>query len=158
MKFLTTWRFDSLSFWIGFLFAALLAFVFYRLRVRIAAFREAMGESYRTAVEALTTTAAQGYRNDLMRWAQSAHIVTHLFALEEILLPPRVLAAPPPAGSGPAAGIRRAGPFPLRARLAAAGGILRRKRHPRPAAATAQAAPVAGRATGKRPDQPCSPP
>ena len=96
MKFLTTWRFDSLSFWIGFLSAALLGLVFYRLRTRIAAFREAMGESYRTAVEALTTTAAQGYRNDLMRWAQSAHVVTHLFALEEILLPPKVLAAPPP--------------------------------------------------------------
>jgi HEAT repeat protein len=96
MKFLTDWQFDSLSFWIGFIFAALLGLVLFRLRTRIASFREAMGESYRTALEALTTTAAQGYRNDLMRWAQSAHIVTHLFALEEILLPPRVLAAPPP--------------------------------------------------------------
>ena len=96
MKFLTTWRFDSLSFWIGFILAALLALVLYRLHTRITAFREAMGESYRTAVEALTTTSAQGYHNDLMRWAQSSHIVPHLFALEEILLPPRVLAAPPP--------------------------------------------------------------
>jgi HEAT repeat protein len=96
MKFLTNWRFDVLSFWVGFLLAVLLAVVLYRLRTRMAAFREAMGESYRTALEALTTTAAQGYRNDLMRWAQSSHIVSHLFALEEILLPPRVLAAPAP--------------------------------------------------------------
>jgi HEAT repeat protein len=96
MNFLSTWRFDTLSFWIGFLLAALLAFVLYRLRARISDFREAMAESYRTALEALTTTSSQGYRSDLMRWAQSSHIVTHLFALEEILLPPRVLAAPPP--------------------------------------------------------------
>ncbi len=97
MKFLANWRFDGLSFWIGFILAALLAAVLFRLRSRIASFREAMAESYRTALEALTTTAAQGYRNDLMRWAQTSHIVSHLFALEEILLPPRVLAAPPPS-------------------------------------------------------------
>jgi HEAT repeat protein len=96
MKFLTNWRFDGLSFWIGFFLALLLAAVLFRLRARMASFREAMAESYRTALEALTTTAAQGYRNDLMRWAESSHIVSHLFALEEILLPPRLLAAPPP--------------------------------------------------------------
>ena len=96
MKFLTGWRFDTLSFWIGFFLAVILSIVLFRLRTRIASFRETMSESYRTAVEALTTTAAQGYRNDLMHWAQSSHIVSHLFALEEILLPPKVLAAPTP--------------------------------------------------------------
>jgi HEAT repeat protein len=97
MKFLTNWRFEWLSFWIGFSLSLLLAGVLFRLRTRIASFREAMSESYRTGLEALTTTAAQGYRNDLMHWAQSSHIVPHLFALEEILLAPLVLAAPPPS-------------------------------------------------------------
>ena len=96
MAFLRSWQFESISFWIGFLLAAFLGFMLYRLRNRISNFREAMGESYRTAVEALTTTSAQGYRNDLMQWAQSAHIASHLFALEEILLPPRILIHPPP--------------------------------------------------------------
>jgi HEAT repeat protein len=96
MNFLSGWRFDTLSFWIGFLLATILAVVLFRLRARIASLRGAMSESYRTAVEALTTTAAQGYRNDLMHWAQSSHVVSHLFALEEILLPPHVLAAPAP--------------------------------------------------------------
>jgi len=96
MAFLSSWQFESISFWIGFLLAALLGFVLYRLRGRISTFREAMGESYRTAVEALTTTSAQGYRNDLMQWAQSAHMTSHLFALEEILLPPRLMIHPPP--------------------------------------------------------------
>jgi HEAT repeat protein len=96
MSFLSSWQFDSLSFWIGFFLAAILAYVLYRLRNRISSLREAMAESYRTAVEALTTTAAQGYRNDLMVWAQSSHIASHLFALEEILLPPRLLIHPPP--------------------------------------------------------------
>jgi HEAT repeat protein len=95
MAFLSAWKFDSLSFWIGFFLAAILAFILYRLRNRISEFRETMAESYRTAVEALTTTAAQGYRNDLLLWAQSAHIASHLFALEEILLPPRLLFHPP---------------------------------------------------------------
>jgi hypothetical protein len=96
MSFLSSWRFDTISFWTGFLFAVLLAFVLFRLRHRIARLREAMAESYRTALEALTTTAGQGYRNDLMRWAQSSHIVSQLFALEEILLPPRLLVDPAP--------------------------------------------------------------
>jgi HEAT repeat protein len=96
MAFLSSWRFDPISFWIGFLIAAILGLILFRLRTRIANLREAMGESYRTAMEALTTTAAQGYRNDLMRWAQSSHLASHLFALEEILLPPRVLIHPPP--------------------------------------------------------------
>lgn len=96
MAFLSTWKFDSLSFWIGFFLAAILAFILYRLRNRISNLRETMAESYRTAVEALTTTAAQGYRNDLMVWAQSSHVASHLFALEEILLPPRLLVHPAP--------------------------------------------------------------
>jgi HEAT repeat protein len=96
MAFLSSWQFESISFWIGFLLAAFLGFVLYRLRTRISNFRDAMGESYRTAVEALTTNSAQGYRNDLMQWAQSAHIAAHLFALEEILLPPRIMIHPAP--------------------------------------------------------------
>jgi HEAT repeat protein len=96
MAFLSSWQFDSISFWTGFLLAAFLGYLLYRLRTRISNFREAMGESYRTAVEALTTTSAQGYRNDLMQWAQSAHMASHLFALEEILLPPRIMIHPPP--------------------------------------------------------------
>jgi HEAT repeat protein/DNA polymerase III delta prime subunit len=96
MAFLSSWQFESVSFWIGFLLAAFLGYVLYRMRNRISDFRKAMGESYRTAVEALTTTSAQGYRNDLMQWAQSAHIASHLFALEEILLPPRLMIHPAP--------------------------------------------------------------
>jgi HEAT repeat protein len=96
MAFLSSWQFESISFWIGFLLAALIGFVLFRLRERISGFHEAMRESYRTAVEALTTTSAQGYRNDLMQWAQSSHIASHLFALEEILLPPRLMIHPSP--------------------------------------------------------------
>jgi HEAT repeat protein len=96
MSFLSSWRFDIISFWIGFAFAALLGFFLFRFRNRISRLRETMAESYRTALEALTTTAAQGYRNDLMRWAQTSHLASHLFALEEILLTPRVLIHPPP--------------------------------------------------------------
>jgi HEAT repeat protein len=93
---LTSWRFDTVSFLIGFLVTAVSALVLFLLRNRISNLRTAMAESYRTALEALTTTAAQGYRNDLMHWAQSSHLAPHLFALEEILLPPRLLVHPPP--------------------------------------------------------------
>jgi HEAT repeat protein len=97
MAFLRNWQLDALSFWIGFALAAVLGYALYRVRNRISGFREAMGESYRTAVEALTTTAAQGYRSDLMHWAQTSHLAAHLFALEEILLPPRLIVHPAPA-------------------------------------------------------------
>jgi len=96
MSFLRNWQFDWISFVLGFGLTAFLAFILFRLRHRISSLREAMAESYRTALEALTTTSAQGYRDDLLRWAQSSHIASHLFALEEILLPPRVLVHPAP--------------------------------------------------------------
>jgi HEAT repeat protein len=96
MGFLRSWRFDALSFWIGILLSGIVALILYGLRKRISSFRGAMSESYRTAVEAITTTSSQGYRTDLMVWAQSAHIASHLFTLEEILVPPRLLVGPPP--------------------------------------------------------------
>jgi HEAT repeat protein len=96
MAFLSGWQFDLLSFGLGIVLAVVFGFLLFRLRRPISTLREGMGESYRTAVEALTTPSGQGYRSDLMHWAQSAHMLPHLFALEEILLPPRLLLAPPP--------------------------------------------------------------
>jgi HEAT repeat protein len=87
------WQIDWLSFWIGLTLAATVGFLLFRWRRKINAFRNTMQESYRTAVEALTSTAAQGYRADLLRWSQTSHILSHLFTLDEILQAPRFLAA-----------------------------------------------------------------
>ena len=54
MAFLNSWQFDSISFWIGVLLAALLGFLLFRTRKRVTDLRDTMGESYRTALEALT--------------------------------------------------------------------------------------------------------
>jgi HEAT repeat protein len=94
MNFLAGWKFDTLSFWLGFFLAGLIFLLFFRLRRRLGAFRDALTESYRTGVEALTTSAGQGYRTDLMRVSQFSHLSAHLFALEEILVPPRFLLPP----------------------------------------------------------------
>jgi HEAT repeat protein len=87
------WLLDWFSFWIGLLLAAAVAFLLFRWRKQINSFRDTMQESYRTMIEAMTSTAAQGYRADLLRWSQSAHIASHLFTLDEILLAPRFLVA-----------------------------------------------------------------
>jgi HEAT repeat protein len=85
------WQLDWASFWIGLLLTATIGFLLFRWRKQITSFRDTMQESYRTAVEAMTSTAAQGYRADLLRWAQSSTIISHLFTLDEILQSPRFL-------------------------------------------------------------------
>jgi len=87
---------DALSFWLGFLVAALLAVAGYRLRARLAAIRQRLLHDLSSGRDIFTSGTERLVREDTLRYAQTAHLAGSLFALEDILLPPRLLPLPPP--------------------------------------------------------------
>jgi HEAT repeat protein len=87
---------DVLSFWIGFGSAALIAFLLFRFRRQLGAGRQAIYDRLRRVREFFTSGAERNLRQDVHRWAQTSHLAGTLFALDDILLPPRLLAPEPP--------------------------------------------------------------
>ncbi|MCC6189619.1 MAG: HEAT repeat domain-containing protein [Anaerolineales bacterium] len=87
---------DALSFWLGFGLAALLAYALYRLRQQLADLRQTISHRFHRARELLTAGAERRLREDVQRFAQTAHLAGALFALDDVLVPPRLLLPEPP--------------------------------------------------------------
>jgi HEAT repeat protein len=91
-------KFDGLSFWLGFLVACLVWFLVGRLRPVIARLREQMRARSSTSQHEKASLDEIRLGNDSLRMSQSWHLASALFSLDEILVPPRLLApAMPPA-------------------------------------------------------------
>src|SRR5512144_1058909 len=86
---------DVFSFWLGFVVAAVLGLLLYRFRRALAAARIALGARLRTVRERLTSGAERSLREDILRFAQTNHLAGTLFALDDIVLPPRLLVPEP---------------------------------------------------------------
>jgi HEAT repeat protein len=82
---------DALSFWLGFGLAAVLALALYRLRQPLAELRGRAQQRLRGLRELLTSGTERALRQDVLRYAQTAHLAGALFVLDEVLLPPRLL-------------------------------------------------------------------
>jgi HEAT repeat protein len=80
---------DALSFWLGFGSAALIALLLWSFRRQLAEFRAAISDSLRGFRERLTAGAERNWREDIYRYAQTAHVAGMLFPLQEIQLAPR---------------------------------------------------------------------
>lgn len=94
IDFFRNLRIDRLSFWIGFLVATVLWWlvtllqpVFQKLWER---FRENLGEARR----GLQANIEQRHRADTLKYAQGLHLAAPLFSLDEVLIPPRLMAPP----------------------------------------------------------------
>ena len=87
---------DAVSFWFGFVVAALLAAALYRFRPRLAAARARVLRSLTAGRDVFTSGTERLVREDTIRFAQTTHLAGSLFALNDILLPPRLLLLPPP--------------------------------------------------------------
>ncbi len=90
-------NFDRVSFWLGFLAATLFWWLFLRLR-------PALGQILQRAASAIRSSrldAATGLEtrlcNEMLRQVQNNHLAAPLFSLDELLIPPRLLAPPLPA-------------------------------------------------------------
>jgi hypothetical protein len=89
-------RLDRLSFWLGFLAGALIWWLLGKLRPLLGELWHLAIERLRAARQDMMIDADIRFRNDTVRYAQHLHLAAPLFSLDEILLPPRLLAPPPP--------------------------------------------------------------
>lgn len=87
---------DGLSFWLGFLVAVGLGYLLYRYRVPLGEARASLLNRFTGLRQALTSGTERTLREDLFRFAQTHHLAGTLFALEDVLLPPRLWVTPPP--------------------------------------------------------------
>ena len=86
---------DKLSFWIGFLTATLFWWFFRLIRPFLQRFWENIKKGVQTARQGLQTGTEQRHRNDTLKYTQGIHLAAPLFSLDEILIPPRLMAPPP---------------------------------------------------------------
>ncbi len=89
MGFLRT--FDRLSFWLGFLAGSLFWFVATRLWPFLAAGLDVMKSRLQRAGREVIGDINARYRKELLKHVQGLHLAAPLFALDEVLVQPRVL-------------------------------------------------------------------
>jgi len=87
-------RIDRLSFWLGFLTASLLWWLLSRIRPLLPVWREQFRQYLNTIYQKNLASAEEYLRNNIIRQAQRQHHAARLFSLDEILIPPYLLAPP----------------------------------------------------------------
>jgi HEAT repeat protein len=87
---------DAISFWVGFVTALLLWWIWDRARPTIRSSRVAIGERIQALREGLSSSTELRFRQDLVKILQDQHLTASLFSLEEIAIPARVLLHPTP--------------------------------------------------------------
>ena len=95
-------NFDRLSFWLGFLAACLFWLLIGWLRPAFAQMREKLRMQARATRQERALNDEIRLGNDTLRMSQSWHLAAALFSLDEMLVPPRLLApAMPPMAYEP---------------------------------------------------------
>ncbi|MFM8322319.1 MAG: HEAT repeat domain-containing protein, partial [Chloroflexota bacterium] len=89
-------NFDRVSFWLGFLAASLLWFLFSRLRPALLRLWENFRAQAAARRQERSLSDEIRLGNDTLRYAQRWHLASLLFSLDEVLVPPRLLAPPVP--------------------------------------------------------------
>ncbi len=92
---------DRLSFWLGFIAASLLWWIFLRIRPMFPQWREQIRQNIDTISQRNLSGVEVYLRRETLRRAQRQHLAARLFALDEILIPPKLLV--PPSGQDPTA-------------------------------------------------------
>lgn len=87
---------DGLSFWLGFALAVALGYLLYHYRQPLGELLAAWRSRWVGVRHGLTSGTERRWREDMLRFAQTQHLAGSLFALDEVLLPPRLWATPPP--------------------------------------------------------------
>ncbi len=95
LRFLRQFESRQLYFWLGFLAGGLFFWILSRLRVLLPKARAALKNQILEARQSFATSTETRLRNDILRMAQRMHLAAPLFALDEIVIPPRLLAPPP---------------------------------------------------------------
>jgi HEAT repeat protein len=90
-------NFDRISFWLGFLAATLFWWLFLRLRPAMVKILHRVADAIRASRLDAATGLETRLCNEMLRQVQGNHFAAPLFSLDELLIPPRLLAPPPPA-------------------------------------------------------------
>ena len=102
IRFLHNFELDRLSFWLGFLAGALFLWLSGKARPFLGQVVRWMKASSQAARQELRVGTEIRLRNDMLRQAQGLHLAAPLFSLDEILIPPQLMAPPPPVEPGAA--------------------------------------------------------
>lgn len=100
MRFLENFHLDRLSFWLGFLLSAILWWLMGRLRHTVPQLKERAGQISQQAHGGARSQTELQLRNLALQRAQTSHLASPLFPLDDILVPPRLVAPPPPENPG----------------------------------------------------------
>jgi HEAT repeat protein len=95
--FLQNLALDQISFWIGFVAGALGLWLLSKLVPALPSFAGNIRNRSGKARSSLISGNAERLRQETLRYVQGIHLASPLFALDEILIEPRVLAPPPQA-------------------------------------------------------------
>ena len=88
---------DPFSFWFGAIIASVVCWVIILLNPMLKHVREEVQEKiiHKREQSLNTNKTEESYRQNIYRYAQSLHLASSLFSLDEIILPPTLLAPPP---------------------------------------------------------------
>jgi HEAT repeat protein len=89
-------RFDPISFILGFLTATGLSLILWRVRRRLADIQETAETQIEGTRQFIGRAADKRYVQDLRRYLEHRHMAGTLFSLSDVLLEPRLIAAPGP--------------------------------------------------------------
>jgi HEAT repeat protein len=87
---------DKPSFWIGFVAATIIWWVFRQVLPALKTIRQIVKEQFASIQESIGTSIEQRYRQDIVGLMQGKHIASSLFSLNEIAITPQLLAPPAP--------------------------------------------------------------
>ena len=93
---------DAISFWIGFVAASAFWFMVRALRPLVAQIREDWGEKRQETAMRNASGTEDAHRQTVLKTAQGMHLAAPLFALDEIIIPPKLVAPPPQIDPGEA--------------------------------------------------------
>jgi len=94
LDFLPRIYLDFASFWIGAIIAVIALILYIRLKPRSAEIQEWIREKFASLQESLTSQASQRLRQQTLTFAQKQHLSAAFCPLDDILIPPRILASP----------------------------------------------------------------
>src|SRR5512137_785075 len=97
LSWLFGWRFDWPEFVLGILFGLLVAWGIRRALPSVQEATTWTKQRARTVSDGFTAGAKDRYREELIRRVETLHLARAILALEEIAVPPRLLAPQPPA-------------------------------------------------------------
>ncbi len=100
MGFLRHLQFERISFWAGFLAATLFWWLLRALSPFLRSLWQNTREALRSAREGRQAGVEHRYREEVLKHVQKLHLASSLFSLDEILIPPRLLAPPPATSPG----------------------------------------------------------